>query len=251
MTDPTKLYDEADASERALLDSLRADEPSEELRGAMWKTIAAQAGIASSAAIASSASATTTSLVPKAVLTKALAAKVALAIALGTTGAVVWQQVREEPRSVQVAPAAPKAALTAKVEPPIRAPVIETCEEASNCEPPAAPPAPPRKKKKRVSVSEPAPARPAVDALRAESKLLAEARSQLRTGQLAAAEQTLNRARDAFPEGSLGQEREVLQIELLAALGDSEGADHRARRFLRKHPDSPHVKSVRRFVIAP
>jgi hypothetical protein len=43
-----------------------------------------------------------------------------------------------------------------------------------------------------------------------------------------------------FPRGSLGQERELLAVSALVALGRSEDARARAIRFLARHPDSAH-----------
>jgi hypothetical protein len=52
----------------------------------------------------------------------------------------------------------------------------------------------------------------------------------LRAGDLAAAERSLSLQHKRFPRGVLGQEREVLQIELLRARGDEARA-----RTLAKH----------------
>lgn len=105
----------------------------------------------------------------------------------------------------------------------------------------AAPPAP-----KRVDTS----ARPR-ESLDAESAMIAEARAELRGGDAHASMATLDRLRAQFPKGVLAQEREVLGIEVLAALGDAEGASRKARAFSDAHPDSPFTAKLRRFIIEP
>jgi len=89
------------------------------------------------------------------------------------------------------------------------------------------------------------------DSLEAESAMLTEARAELRGGDARASMATLDRLRAQFPKGILAQEREVLGIEVLAALGDAEGASRRARAFSDAHPDSPHTAKLRRFIIDP
>jgi hypothetical protein len=281
MSDPKRLRESADASELALLETLRADAPSDEARVAMWSVIAAQAGAATIASTAGAAGAKgVATKLSAAVATKAVAAKVAVVVAIGAVGAgAAWVQTsRELPAPARVVPAPVAVAVDAEQRAArLRADALagprgfraegHACTEgddqriAMGCavsgdpEVILPPVEPPKRVKKRViaPVIELAPVRaaPVLDALQAESQLLALARARLRAGDLAGSEQALHQARDRFPNGSLGQEREVLQIELLAALGDREGADHRARRFLRKHPDSPHAKSVQRYLIAP
>lgn len=266
MSDPNRLLHGTDANERALLESLRADAPSDESRAAIWTAIAGQAVVASTASAATAAKVTTV------VATKAIAAKVAVVVAIGALGAGAALMQRA-PEPVALPAKAPER--VAEVAEPVRfiAP-MDTCSEAAGdgiaqgctvsgeLEPVAPPVVKPKRTRRAVEAAKvveaprvveaaPVVAPPPFDALRAESQLIARARAQLRASDLAGAEQALNQARDQFPRGALGQEREVLQIELLAALGDRDGADHRARRFLRKHPDSPHAKSVQRYLITP
>jgi outer membrane protein assembly factor BamD (BamD/ComL family) len=87
------------------------------------------------------------------------------------------------------------------------------------------------------------------DSLEDESALLTEARAELRSGDARASMATLDRLRAQFPKGVLAQEREVLGIEVLAALGDSQGASRKARAFSDAHPNSPHTAKLRRFII--
>jgi hypothetical protein len=50
--------------------------------------------------------------------------------------------------------------------------------------------------------------------------------------------------RARFPQGVLGQEREVIAIEALRRLGRSEEAERRAGSFEQRYPDSAHRRSV-------
>jgi hypothetical protein len=89
------------------------------------------------------------------------------------------------------------------------------------------------------------------DRLSAESALLTRARAELRNGNAAAAQQSLNRLRANFPHGVLGQEREVLTIEVLAARGNAEAARRRAQAFIAAYPKSPHNAQLSRFADTP
>jgi hypothetical protein len=84
-----------------------------------------------------------------------------------------------------------------------------------------------------------------------ESRMLTEARAQLRSGDPRAALATLERLQDRSPRGVLVQERDVLTIQILAALGDSAAAGRKAKAFLDAYPNSPHAPQVRRFAGEP
>jgi outer membrane protein assembly factor BamD (BamD/ComL family) len=86
------------------------------------------------------------------------------------------------------------------------------------------------------------------DALGAESALLTEARAQLRNGEPRAALGTLDRLRTRYPKGVLSQEREIMTIQVMTALGDTDAAKRRARAFVDAHPNSPHTPQLRRFL---
>ncbi len=53
--------------------------------------------------------------------------------------------------------------------------------------------------------------------------------------------------RRRFPRGQYVQEREVITIEALIALGRSARAEHRAQRFLARHPDSSYARKIRKL----
>jgi outer membrane protein assembly factor BamD (BamD/ComL family) len=77
--------------------------------------------------------------------------------------------------------------------------------------------------------------------------MLTDARAQLRGGDPHAAMATLERLQARFPKGVLLQEREVLTIQVLSALGDNAAASRKARAFLEAYPNSPHAPQLRRF----
>lgn len=81
--------------------------------------------------------------------------------------------------------------------------------------------------------------------LREESALVLRARERLRAGDPAGALRLLADARSRFPQGALGQEREALTIEALAAERNTGEARAHAEEFLRENPDSPHGARVR------
>jgi outer membrane protein assembly factor BamD (BamD/ComL family) len=81
--------------------------------------------------------------------------------------------------------------------------------------------------------------------------LLARARAELRRGNAVSAQQMLEQMRVKFPSGVLGQEREVLSIEVLAARGNGDAARRRARAFIAAYPKSPHSAQLARFAEGP
>lgn len=79
-----------------------------------------------------------------------------------------------------------------------------------------------------------------------EVALVQLARDALRSGEAPRALGYLAQADREVPDGVLGQEREVLTIEALAATGRAAGASERARAYLAAHPESPFVERVRK-----
>jgi TolA-binding protein len=235
--DPERLLSlssTADPLERDLLASVRHVGPPDGAKAEAWRGIAGQiavvaavgAATGSSAAAATKASAGT--LASWALSTKVAAVVAASSLALG--GGYLALQ-RSEParagRPARVAPSpvitpSPAKALPPSPEPSAFAPVDE---------------APSRKLEPRRQ-----------DLLKAESSLLTEARSQLRSGNAAGAQASLERLQSQFPNGVLAQEREVLAIEVLYARGNVDGAKRRARAFVKAHPKSPHSAKLSRFI---
>jgi hypothetical protein len=280
MGDPDRwlnVTSDADDLERELLASVRHVGPPDGAKAAGWTAMAAQltaavsvgaAGAAAHSAATAEAGATSataakagigaavssgsTGLVTGA-LSKALVAKVAIALALGasTVGAGTWymQQQRAARAGQPVSPAPEPSPASLATPPAAPAPPVEVSPEptvnpaAAPVETAAASPAP----TKRIDNGS-ARAR---DPLEEEGSLLADARAQLHGGDARAAKATLDRVRTQFPKGVLAQEREVLEIMDLAALGDADGASRKARAFSEAHPNSPHTAKLRRFIIDP
>jgi outer membrane protein assembly factor BamD (BamD/ComL family) len=70
----------------------------------------------------------------------------------------------------------------------------------------------------------------------------------LQQGNPSEALQLLADAAQRFPGGVLGQERELLSIEALAASGQSASARQRAAAFMQAHPDSAHAARLAPFL---
>jgi hypothetical protein len=81
-----------------------------------------------------------------------------------------------------------------------------------------------------------------------ESNRLAHARALLRNKDSSAAFAALESLRRDHPRGLLVQERELLTIEALDAMGNEEAARTRAQDFLTRHPNSPHTAAARRVL---
>ena len=79
-----------------------------------------------------------------------------------------------------------------------------------------------------------------------ESQRVARARALLRAGRAADAFEVLQRLEGDEPNGLLGQEREALSIQALAALGQRDTARQRAAAFATRYPNSPHLTTVQR-----
>jgi hypothetical protein len=93
-----------------------------------------------------------------------------------------------------------------------------------------------------------APVSPAESTTLLESKRLAAARAAWRAGDANGALHELEALDRDVPRGVLGQEREALRIQVLAAAGNKARAKELARRFLALHPDSPHAEAIQRVL---
>jgi hypothetical protein len=144
-----------------------------------------------------------------------------------------------DPPSVAVVPEPPLPASASAVEEPmITAP--------STVHPATEPPIPAHVHEARpvVGPSAPTPSTKATEALPDEATLLRKARSALRSGEPHRALALLDVYPRRFPNGMFGQERDVLRIDALVALGRSDEAQAAARAFLAKHPESAHRAHV-------
>jgi len=168
---------------------------------------------------------------------KAIALKVA-AGALATTllGAGILV-LRAEPSAPTTKP------LPTAVAPPVPKPVVAMPEPANTEAAPAA--APVDKPLNQPSTASAATRRSLLDA---EASMLAKVRSELRSGNPRAAGALLNQLQSTVPRGQLGQERDVLAVEVLAANGNTEAAKRKARAFIVAHPTSPHSARLERLV---
>lgn len=243
---------DADGFERELLHSIHDVSPRPRAKEEAWTRIAAQmsavalvtggASAAATHAAASSAAVAAGSGLKSGLvaLSQSLAAKVVLGLAVASAGAFVATRRSESPATEHAAAQRPTAAPAPALAPPVQASQIEPApvERGSSVSPAA-------------EVSEPsrAPAKRSLrDDIAAESSRLAEARAELRRGNPKAAQVILNRLRSEFPRGALGQEREVLAIEALAAEGNRAAAKRRIQAFVAAHPNSPHNGALARFL---
>ena len=239
--DPERLLSVSSGSdilERELLGSVRHVGPPDGAKDQAWRAIAGQiAVIAAVGAVSSSTAAAASKAGVGTLATWALSSKLAVVVAAGglaVGGSYLALRAAPEgspavaPRTVvapvthaaPVAPQAPKA--TQAVAPPEEAPVEDT--PSHKLEPHR------------------------LDALKAESALLTDARARLRSGDAAGAQASLDRLQAQFPKGMLAQEREVLAIEVLSARGNVDGAKRRAKAFVARYPKSPHSSKLTRFL---
>jgi hypothetical protein len=93
------------------------------------------------------------------------------------------------------------------------------------------------------TMASPADGMSAASSLAEEHRLLRAARSALAGAPARALALTREHER-RFPRGVLAQEREVIAIQALAAMGEGEAARKKADGFDEKYPDSPHRRGV-------
>lgn len=93
------------------------------------------------------------------------------------------------------------------------------------------------------------PPKAAADSLAEELALLDRARVALRSGHSAQALRHLQQYEGRFPNGSLGFEAEVLRVQVLFAAGSREAASERAKRLLRRNPNSVAAARLKRYVV--
>ena len=161
----------------------------------------------------------------------------AVAKALGVGAAIValacgaWLLTRPDP----VTEAAPSASAPAVEEPPMARPdppSARTAPSVSAPQPAESPGKPPVSEPSRVHASGPS-----------ESALLAQAQAALSSNPSRALALTREHKR-RFPKGALVQEREVIAIEALNRIGDTESARKRAKSFEDSYPGSAHRRKV-------
>jgi len=165
------------------------------------------------------------------------AAKVVGVFALGgiVAGGAATALVRPEVRVVYVDRPVPAVSVSASAP---TSPSTSTSASAAAEIPlrSAAPLAPPSSGSAAASTTASAPQHDAD--LAAERGILERARSALARGDAAGALNASNDHARQFPRGQLSEEREVLAVQALAALGRSQEASDRAARFRRSFPKS-------------
>ena len=250
MSDPKYLTDESSgASElmRELLQSAREVGLSESEKRAVWAGIALQIPPPSLAPAAElgatqggAASAVKTGLAASPWLKGLL---VVLGIGGASAGFFGWKRGAtesgaEKARAVTSASTVAPSANIATAEPAASSDVSPPVDDA-NAVPSAALPS----NASAANASSP----DTKSALRDESLAVLEIRRTLRAGDANGALRLLEQARQRFPRGALGQEREALSIEALAKSGARDAAARKADAFLRAHPKSPYAADVQSY----
>jgi hypothetical protein len=246
MGDPQRLLgltNESDELERELLGSLRDVSPRPGAKGEAWNRLvlpaAAVATIGTGSAVVHAVG--RTGAVAALQATKVLTAKVVMGVALAGSTAIGggwWLHQRSvAPPIVRVA--GERVAIPAAPIAPV--PSFEATEPA-----PLAITTPPRAPDRPAKVVE--DGRPRANLLSLESRMLTDARAELHRGDPRAALATLERLRARSPKGTLTQERDVLTIQILSALGEAATANRKAKEFLDAYPESPHAPQLRRLL---
>jgi hypothetical protein len=145
------------------------------------------------------------------------------------------------PLATQRAVAAPALAAPALAAPALAAPALAAPEAAGIAPAPGQDADSPSKRTRKAATAE-----NGAD-LSEQLRLIDTARSAVAAGNAGAASAALTSYRTRFPRGPFGQEAAVLQIQTLDLQGNHAEAAARARNFLQRHPNSPHVSVVQRI----
>jgi hypothetical protein len=256
MADPPRLRSESGSLEALLLRSAPSLEPPPSAQDEVWRKleiISAVGAAAGASGIAAHAAASAGSkMVGEGIWLSLLkwGAVVAIGVpAVGVTARVVMRRETHETRAAAQAatpsPAAePANARTAGGSPTDSKQASTPAEQAVVDAPkPGNPQHGGHTAGRGESTMSDAPS-----ALRAESLLLGAARAKLAAGDSRGALEDIARLGIQFPHGTLFQEREVLAIDCLAAMGNRQGARTRARAFLERFPDSPYSAHLRQLL---
>jgi hypothetical protein len=252
----SKGWSESLSSEqRSVLEEGLGVAPPLEARDAIWSALATKLPVTAAASVATAHGVTMASLLKPLAVGLVLGAATATGItgvrlatssapapapaALATAPALADVPARATPLP---SPAAPEPAA-----PPTRAPSNEPIQPppASTAVALAAPLA---ASPSVVSFPSDAPAATPENPILLESRRLATARASWRSGDARTALTQLEALERDFPAGVLGQERDALRIQALAALGQRQRARALAERFLETHRGSPHAAAVERVL---
>lgn len=243
MSDPERLLDSdgVDPQVRELLQSLRDVSPAGGAAAKSWGRMAAK--VAAVPVLATASSSAAAHVGPAAATVARIGAgawkTIGLKVAVGALASTVAGVGAVSLYSEHASHSSPRSPLeTARAVTPARAAPVPVGEPPSPVTPRAA---------EKLS-NTPAPAIPRHSALDEETSMLAKARNALRGGDARAAAGALSQLQSAFPGGQLVQERDVLTVEVLAAIGNVAAAKHKAQVFIAAHPTSPHSAKLRRFV---
>lgn len=255
MGDPPRLRSASGSLEALLLRSSRTLEPPPSAEEEVWgklqvMTAAGAAATAATAAGLAGPTAAGSKIVAKAIWLSALKWGAVLAIAVPAVGVATHYALQRRAPAIAVTPAPIVSLRTSVADGPSQAPAAEATA-------PAAPPAlvvplvvP------AASADTPLPPRvhgvpgrrETSSALKKEGLSLGAARAKFAQGDARGALEDVSRLGAEFPHGRLVQEREVLAVDCLAALGDLEAERSRAHAFVARFPASPYVAHVRQLL---
>jgi hypothetical protein len=261
MSDPPRLRSEAAGLEGLLLRSSRDFEPPASAEEEVWRRVqivTAAGAVAGATGLAASTAAAGSKVLGKTLWLSVL--KWSAVVALGVPAAGVatrWVVHREATSNAQVASTSksePLAKTMASAAPPVEStpsmPVVVPpgmpTVTATTAIAPVAPldvRSTPRVHGGASGAS--APPKDVPSALNRESRSLGAARAKFAAGDPRGALDDATRLGVDFPHGRLAQEREVLAIDCLAALGDGEGTRARATAFVHRFAQSPYLAHVR------
>jgi hypothetical protein len=282
--DPLRLFEDAGASEE-LRDDLRharnAAAPGYDVEAGLVRFSAfigagptsgvistaasggAAATVAATSAAGASATATSATAAPAAlgaakITTSALGAKaLAGALVIGVLGAGALRLAASPdealPSSAPIAVMAPSEAQATEPRPLPGSGDVQPPSNAGAADvpvPAAVAPAPTVSAAAKVPAAaavEPTAAELAARSMKDETDHLGALRAAARSDHQAAVRMA-DEGHARFPKGIFWQEREVVAITSLVALGRREQARSRAQAFLARHPDSPSAELLRRVV---
>ena len=251
VADPPRLRSNVGSLEALLLRSSRSGEPPPEVEDEVWRRVQAvtAAGAALGATgLAVQTAATGSKLAKGALWLSMLKWTAVVAVAMPAAGVAAHWAVRREATSTAglargLAAARPLVAASTLPAPDSLSDSAEIPAPVLAAEPPRSGVVAPRARVASVAST----AQDAPSALRKESLSLGSARGKFAAGDPRGALDEVARLGVEFPHGRLVQEREVLAIDCLAALGDGEAARTRAAAFLARFPVSPYAAHVRQF----
>jgi hypothetical protein len=249
LKDPRRLRFESGSVESILLRHVQTSEPPASAEDEVWSELrkatqliaaAAATGLAAQTAAASTKAAT------KALWVAVAKWGVAFAVAgpvLGVTAHLVLHR-RSEATLIRehATPAAADGSAIARSAAP-----------AGSESPPESPPEPVEAKPASArdgqhKGSRERSAGEALSRLEAENRLVDAARAKLAAGDPRGALDEVARAAARFPQGRLAQERELIAIDSLAALGDQKAMRARGQAFLEHYPSGPYAQHVRNLL---